>query len=185
VLGFREEALVPGQRTWSAAQLSNDHKPEVPREHNRIVAANGRVERMVMDRAGRRGGPYRVFLRYAWTPGLAISRTFGDLLAQEVGVICEPDVKTHKLQPRDRFVVLGSDGVWDVLSNEEVVQMVGALLDKYGDADAIDCSGRVGARAAEELATEAQRRWHEQYAGNSCDDITVMVVMLNHGRQRP
>jgi hypothetical protein len=46
--------------------------------------ANGRVERLV-DETGQPMGPHRVWLQYAWIPGLAMSRALGDVLAHQVG----------------------------------------------------------------------------------------------------
>lgn len=38
-------------------------------------------------------GPYRVWLQDEDIPGLAMSRSFGDLVATQVGVICEPEIR--------------------------------------------------------------------------------------------
>lgn len=39
-----------------------------------------------------------------------------------------PEIIYHKLRPQDRFLILGSDGLWDELGNEEAVQLVGEHL---------------------------------------------------------
>lgn len=44
-------------------------------------------------------------------------------------VTAKPVVKHHKLRPEDRFLVMATDGLWDKLTSEEVVQLVGDLLD--------------------------------------------------------
>ncbi|KAG0019887.1 hypothetical protein BGZ81_009552 [Podila clonocystis] len=44
-------------------------------------------------------------------------------------VTAKPVVKHHKLQPEDRFLVMATDGLWDKLTSEEVIQLVGDLLD--------------------------------------------------------
>lgn len=36
----------------------------------------------------------------------------------------EPEVTTYQLQRTDKFLVLATDGLWDMLSNEEVVEFV-------------------------------------------------------------
>ena len=41
----------------------------------------------------------------------------------------EPEVFRYKLQKEDKFIVLASDGLWDMLSNQEVVNLVGAWMD--------------------------------------------------------
>lgn len=39
-----------------------------------------------------------------------------------------PELTYHKLRPQDRFLILGSDGLWDELGNEEAVRHVGEHL---------------------------------------------------------
>ena len=51
-------------------------------------------------------------------PGLAMSRSMGDEVAHSVGVSACPEVLEFTLGPNDRFVVIGSDGLWEFLSNE-------------------------------------------------------------------
>ncbi|RYE97945.1 MAG: hypothetical protein EOO41_02940, partial [Methanobacteriota archaeon] len=56
---------------------------------------------------------------------LALTRAFGDANFREAGLIVTPDVRTHELVPgNDVAVVLASDGLWDVLSNDEVAAIV-------------------------------------------------------------
>lgn len=49
-----------------------------------------------------------------------MSRAIGDSIAQCVGVIPEPDVTVHKIDPTDEFVVVSSDGVWEFLKSKTV-----------------------------------------------------------------
>jgi serine/threonine protein phosphatase PrpC len=53
-------------------------------------------------------------------PGLAMSRSIGDEVSQQVGVISIPEIIVHDITPDDRLVVWASDGVWEFISNEEV-----------------------------------------------------------------
>ena len=57
--------------------------------------------------------------------GLAITRSFGDarskltdLNGNPNGIICEPEINEFKITPQHDFIVIGSDGVFDKLSNE-------------------------------------------------------------------
>lgn len=50
-------------------------------------------------------------------PGLAMSRSFGDIVASQAGVICEPEILSFELTEEDKFIVLASDGVWEFLDN--------------------------------------------------------------------
>jgi hypothetical protein len=83
--------------------LSHDHKPELEEEKARILRNGGRVDRyngkifsffyyfylFYLDR-GTKSGPFRVWLKTQNYPGLAMSRSIGDLMAGSIGVTCEP-----------------------------------------------------------------------------------------------
>ena len=69
-------------------------------------------------------GPHRVWLKNQNLPGLAMARSFGDLVAASVGVSPEPEVLDFDLEPNDKFIVIASDGVWEFLSNEDVMKIV-------------------------------------------------------------
>ena len=56
-------------------------------------------------------------------PGLAMSRSLGDYVAQSVGVIPTPEIDVYDITANDRYVVIASDGVWEFLSNERVAQL--------------------------------------------------------------
>ena len=65
-------------------------------------------------------GPERVWLSYIDAPGLAMTRSMGDKVGAQAGVIAEPELLEFKITPEDRFIVVASDGVWEYLSNEDV-----------------------------------------------------------------
>ena len=73
---------------------------------------------MLADKTKEPVGPFRVYLQYAWSPGLACSRAFGDKMAVEVGVTHKPDVILHKLEPEDQFLIMASDGIWELISSQ-------------------------------------------------------------------
>lgn len=56
-------------------------------------------------------GVHRVWLPHEESPGLAMSRAFGDHCVKEYGLISVPEVTHRNLTTRDRFVVLATDGV--------------------------------------------------------------------------
>ena len=56
-----------------------------------------------------------MWLKNEDTPGLAMSRSFGDSMACRVGVHAVPEIKMFELSPEDQIVVLASDGVWEFL----------------------------------------------------------------------
>jgi serine/threonine protein phosphatase PrpC len=90
-----------------------------------------------------------------------MSRAFGDLPCRRIGVTVEPEVTIHPLRAGDELLIAASDGIWDVLSNDEVVSMAG----NAGGAQA----------AARELVEVAEARWLEA-EGGYIDDITAVVV---------
>jgi serine/threonine protein phosphatase PrpC len=100
-------------------ELSEDHRADDPIERDRITARGGTIEHY-RDYKGMKVGPARVWLPDFSAPGLAMSRSFGDRVAHSVGVISEPSIKKYHVRTDDLFVVMGSDGVWQYLSNEEV-----------------------------------------------------------------
>lgn len=110
-------------RHWMSIALSRDHKPDDKIEAARIHQCNGRVE-SYQDENGNPVGPSRVWLKNQDLPGLAMSRSLGDAVAASVGVIPDPEILEFLLTPEDKFIVIGSDGVFEFLSNEEVVKIV-------------------------------------------------------------
>ena len=78
------------------------------------------------DMFGRHVGPYRVWLKNEQAPGLAMSRSIGDLVAQSAGVIPNPEIIQMPKLNEHIAVVVGSDGVWEFLTNERVCAIVSA-----------------------------------------------------------
>lgn len=52
---------------------------------------------------------------------LAVTRAFGNNTIKST-VNAEPELSEHAITPDLEYVVIASDGVWDVLSNEDVVR---------------------------------------------------------------
>ena len=53
-----------------------------------------------------------------------MSRSFGDKMAAFVGVICEPEITFKRMDENSRFIIIGSDGIWEYISNEEAMEVV-------------------------------------------------------------
>ncbi len=96
--------------------LSNDFKPEIPEETERIIKSGG-VVRQITNEYGESIGPYRVWARGGDYPGLAMSRSIGDLKGKKVGVIPDPGILEYDLSEKTRYIVVCSDGVWEFLDN--------------------------------------------------------------------
>lgn len=76
----------------------------VLQEKRRIEKAGGMVSPM-RNREGAFVGPQRVFGPDGFAPGLAMSRSVGDLLAHSLGVSCVPSCSQRRLTSNDQFVV--------------------------------------------------------------------------------
>jgi serine/threonine protein phosphatase PrpC len=53
-----------------------------------------------------------------------MSRSLGDTVAHTVGVECEPEIKELTLSPEDKILVIATDGLWEFLSNREVLNII-------------------------------------------------------------
>ena len=103
-------------------ELSYDQKPEIPKEKKRIYSMGGIVDQM-LDNKGKRNGPFRVWDGNNNYPGLAMSRSIGDLKGKKCGLISEPEIIEYNLDQRSKYMVICSDGVWEFLNNEDIMKI--------------------------------------------------------------
>jgi len=109
---------------------TEDHKPNSEKEKERIKNAGGQIYQspsfIVFYQNGKKIDlPWRVF------PGrLSVSRTFGDIGAKNEkfggknGVIIpNPDITELEINNEFDFMVIGCDGIFDVLSNEDLYEI--------------------------------------------------------------
>ena len=73
----------------AVTSLSSDQKPERADEKDRIIKYKGRVD-SYRDSHGNQVGPLRVWLADEDVPGLAMTRSMGDSVGAQVGVLCDP-----------------------------------------------------------------------------------------------
>uniref|UniRef100_A0A5B6Z995 PPM-type phosphatase domain-containing protein n=1 Tax=Davidia involucrata TaxID=16924 RepID=A0A5B6Z995_DAVIN len=142
-------------------QLTVDLKPNLPGEVERIRNCRGRV--FAMDEEPE---VFRVWMPDHNCPGLAMARAFGDFCLKDFGLISVPQVTYRKLTNRDEFIVLATDGVWDVLTNNEVIKIV--------------ASARKRSMAARLLVHHAVRAWRYKYPCSKVDDCAVICLFLKH-----
>ena len=152
------------KKKWSYIALSRDHKPSDKDESERIKKCKGLIHPYIDD-DGNYAGPDRVWMDDE-LPGLAMSRSFGDEIATRVGVFSEPEVKIFPFKEEDKFVVIASDGLWEYVTNEEVIDIVSEYFEKK------DCDGAVS-----KLYEVSHDRW-VQY-DDYIDDISIIVVFLD------
>lgn len=129
-----------------AIALSDDHKPNRSDEQKRIEDAGG-----VVTWSG------------TWRVGgiLAMSRAFGNRLLKRF-VVADPEIQDQEIDGDLEFLILASDGLWDVVPNEHAVAFV---MDEDGPE-----------AAARKLTEIAFRR-------GSADNITCIVVQFHHDNQ--
>lgn len=142
-----------------AMDLTRDHRPELEGERARIYQAGGVVREA-------KGEPTRVFLKDRNYPGLAMSRSIGDMIATSCGVTGEPDVATLRVEGSWRFVLICSDGVWEFITSQEAVDIVG----KYPASEV--------QKATDKLCATAAMRWLKEEDGEVVDDITAICLWL-------
>lgn len=170
----------------TALQLSTDHstsieeeviriKNEHPDDRNCIV--NDRVKgRLKVTRAFGAG-----FLKqHRWNDAL-LEMFRNDFIGTAPYISCSPSLRHHKLCPRDQFLVLSSDGLYQYFSNQEVVSHVQNFMERFPDGDPAQ-------HLIEELLFRAARKagmdFHELLdipqgdRRKYHDDVTVMVVSL-------
>jgi serine/threonine protein phosphatase PrpC len=96
--------------------MTYDHRPDVVAERKRVELAGGRVDSIRDRHTGQAKGPLRVWLQHQDAPGLMVTRSLGDGLAHTVGVSEEPEVFSCQLTKSVRFLIIASDGIWDMVS---------------------------------------------------------------------
>ncbi|GLU05437.1 hypothetical protein SLE2022_225390 [Rubroshorea leprosula] len=194
-----EETMAQGEKAIKAAneapaetmrltalQLSTDHSTSIEEEVTRIknehpddsqCIVNDRVKgRLKVTRAFGAG-----FLKQPkWNDAL-LEMFRNEYIGTAPYISCSPSLCHHRLCPRDQFLVLSSDGLYQYLSNQEVVSQVESFMAKIPDGDpAQHLIEEVLSRAAKKAGMDFhelldipqgdRRKYH--------DDVTVMVISL-------
>merc|ERR1740123_2810090 len=156
----------------TCSPLTIDHKPDLPKEKERIENADppGRV---IFDGFFN----HRVFAKTGMYPGLNMSRARGDCLAhKKAGLTAEPDVLEIDLEAAaegghgDRLLILCTDGVWEFIENEE------ALCEVVKNTQSAGPQGLL--RGITALTKMGYDRWLADSDNEISDDITGLLVRL-------
>ena len=144
--------------------LSYDCKPDLPNELKRIKACGGMVEKAYDPEIGETG-PYRVWAQGEDYPGLAMSRSIGDMDAKKVGVIPNPQIVEYIIDHYTKYMIVASDGIWEFISSEQAMKFSNKF---YLRNDPVGL--------CQELSQKSIALWEK----NDCaiDDITVAVVFF-------
>ncbi|KAL7752750.1 hypothetical protein RI367_001752 [Sorochytrium milnesiophthora] len=117
--------LAPSQPPSSKSSSTSTIVPDVltVTERTRVEASGGFVKRAENEDPAEVTSPLRIYKGTLPYPGLAVTRSFGDTTARRLGVISEPEISVRTLTHDTLFMTLASDGVWDGLTNEELVSV--------------------------------------------------------------
>uniref|UniRef100_A0A669DEZ9 Si:ch211-15p9.2 n=1 Tax=Oreochromis niloticus TaxID=8128 RepID=A0A669DEZ9_ORENI len=146
VLGVQE-----ADGSWSAINLTNDHNAQNPEELQRILGAHPAEQRTVV-RHDRLLGlllPFRAFgdVRFKWSAEMLsrVYETRPDVLSAVSEAVrtmpphyltppylsAEPEITQHCVGPADKFLVLATDGLWELMHRQTVIQLVGDQISGY------------------------------------------------------
>ncbi|KAM3413191.1 hypothetical protein ACQJBY_004395 [Aegilops geniculata] len=132
-------------KSGKAIALSDDHNPNRSDERKRIESAGG-----IVMWAG------------TWRVGgvLAMSRAFGNRLLKQF-VVAEPEIQDQEIDDELEFLILASDGLWDVVPNEDAVSLV---------------------KMVEDPEAAARKLTETAFGRGSGDNITCVVVKFQHSK---
>ncbi|KAI4887478.1 hypothetical protein NFI96_031973 [Prochilodus magdalenae] len=177
VLGVRED---PTDKVIKAVEVTQDHKPELPKEKQRIEGLGGSVvkksgvNRVVWKRPRlTHNGPVRRSTPIDQIPFLAVTRALGDLWSYDFYsgkfvVSPEPDTSVVTLDPwRHRYIIVGSDGLWNMVKPQEAV----TVCQSHDEAVA-----PFGMSVARRLGCHALMRWRQRML--RADNTSVIVIAL-------
>ncbi|TKS81504.1 Protein phosphatase 1D [Collichthys lucidus] len=185
VLGVQDDDAIPFIR---AVEVTQDHKPELPRERERIEGLGGSVikksgvNRVVWKRPRlSHNGPVRRSTVIDQIPFLAVARALAtfpfsgtgdlwsyDFYSGEFVVSPEPDTSVVTLDPRKhRYIILGSDGLWNMVPPQEAISMC-----QNNDEAMAPC----GVSSARQLVSHALLRWRQRML--RADNTSAIVIAL-------
>ena len=166
--------------------LSKDQTFYRADERERCVAAGGRIMTLTQAEGGdatvqtgdvaccdlgaeidTEGDPPRLFLPGEKDPGCAFSRSIGDDIAKQIGCSAEPEIMSHDLGDDDLLAVIATDGIWELLTNQQVLDMC------VDAADPLEACYRAVA--------EAYQRWNK--AEGRVDDTCIIVCFFDGTKQ--
>jgi len=173
-------------QSYRALPLSSDQTPYRADERTRIRATGARILSldqieglepirsdeeqysvndpfMLGEEIDEGGDPPRVWSPHGDYPGTAFTRSFGDSIAEQLGVFAEPEVLLRDLTPDDRIIVLATDGVFEFLTNQSVIDICAKFDDPL--------------EACRAVVAESYELWL-QYELRT-DDITMICIFVD------
>jgi len=183
VANVGDSRAVMGQlrkNAYRALPLSRDQTPYRADERMRVIKAGARVlsldqieglepitdwdnEVELGEEIDEWGDPPRVWSPDGEYPGTAFTRSLGDLVAEQLGVYAEPEMITKELSPEDKILVIASDGVFEFLTNQSVIDICAKFQSPL--------------EACRAIVAEAYELWL-QYELRT-DDITIICIFVD------
>ncbi|GMI73702.1 Type 2C protein phosphatase 49 [Hibiscus trionum] len=136
-------------RKGEAIDMSEDHRPIYPSEQRRVEELGGFIDDGYLNGV------------------LSVSRALGDWdmkfpKGSSSPLIAEPEFRQMVLTEDDEFLIIGCDGIWDVITSQHAVNLVRRGLQRHDDPE----------QCAKDLVTEALRR-------KTFDNLTVIVICFS------
>lgn len=133
-------------RKGKAIDMSHDHKPNYAPERRRVEELGGFINNGYLNSL------------------LSVTRALGDWdmklpPGSSSPLTAEPEFCRITLTEDDEFLIIGCDGIWDVMSSQQAVSLVRRRLRWHDDPE----------QCAKDLVMEALRL-------NTCDNLTVIIV---------
>ncbi|KAK8706849.1 hypothetical protein V6N13_057924 [Hibiscus sabdariffa] len=147
--------------------LSVDHKPNREDEYERIEAAGGKVIQW---------NGHRVF------GVLAMSRSIGDRYLKP-WIIPEPEVMFVPRAKEDECLILASDGLWDVMTNEEACDLARRRILQWHKKNGATLTSERGETIDPASQSAAEYLSNRALQKGSKDNITVLVLDLKAQRK--
>ncbi|KAL7432084.1 hypothetical protein ACHAXM_002931 [Skeletonema potamos] len=166
--------------------MSEDHKPDLPDERARIESAGLEVHTdQIPPNEDDENGQYVMIskVKKSNREMLGVSRAFGDydyksnenLSSSRQAVVCTPDIVVRdRVDSDDMFLILACDGVWDVMSNDEV----GLFVTRGVDAAIAALAKEDQPAEADVLASVGDGLLAECLEKGSADNMSVLIVAL-------
>ncbi|XP_075706544.1 protein phosphatase 1D [Rhinoderma darwinii] len=170
-------------KEMKTVEVTQDHKPELPRERERIEGLGGSVinksgvNRVVWKRPRlTHNGPVRRSTVIDQIPFLAVARALGDLWSYdfysgEFVVSPVPDTSVHTIDPlKHKFIIVGSDGLWNMVSAQDAVSLCQEQEKPY-------VNGECSQSFAKMLVSRALTQW--RYRMLRADNTSAIVIRIS------
>jgi serine/threonine protein phosphatase PrpC len=155
-IGDSRAVLCRDDKAWD---LSRDHKPNDPTEKTRIESFGGSV--VWCGETDTFGAPIDDRGIYRVNGNLALSRAIGDR-SERPHVTAEPEIISVPVKQGDQFVIVATDGLWDVMDSDDAVNYVKLSLK----------AGLSKNKIADVMVQEAMRL-------GTYDNVTVVIIWID------